>query len=179
MIHSLGGGHFCGGLCRRSPICLDGGARLQVLGSSVHPFHEACLSQGGDGGLRIAYARQLDQNAPAANPLDYGLRYPQGVHPVLDDSPGGLHRLSLEVLVSRQVRLEQHLHASLQVEPLVDSDVAVDPLFPQAKVDAGVGGYGHPNGQTGDRADENQQPNVALLHTGYLLMCPIGASGVA
>jgi hypothetical protein len=84
--------------------------------------------------VAIGDARQLNQDAVLALELDDRLGDAQAVDAVLDDAPRRLHLLRRGRRAARQVGGEQDLQSALQVEALLELQVAPAHLLPEDQV---------------------------------------------
>jgi len=165
------GGTGCGG-CGQGLGCLNGGLRsdrwsqsgrflagcaavgsfdyrawLQVGVACINEFQEAGLTDGADGQLWVFDARQLDDDPSLALKLDQRLGYAQAVNAVLDDDLCRAQGVGVYSLPLGHVRLEEYLETTLQVQTLVNFDLAVNVDRPHVQVDARIGRPVYPASQ--------------------------------
>ncbi len=85
-----------------------------------------------------------------------------------------VHGAGLDLLVGRQVRLQQHLEPTLQVQTLLDLKIAVDLERPQLDVDAGAIGQVDIDGDEGQDDNDDQQNDVPSASHTFIWFLPDG-----
>jgi hypothetical protein len=138
----------------------DGGALRDRGCAGVHELQQAGLLDRVHGLLQVRHPGQLHHDPTRPRDLDDGLGDAQGVHPVLDDPARVLQVAPVHGLVRRDVRLQEDLDASLEVQAEHGADL---PLQPQ-ETDLNPGFREvHPKGEDGQQADQ-RQPEIPVAH---------------